>query len=89
MVLGLPLAIVSIQRPSDGLDLGKEVGQWFEPSTAAGAIKCVIVFSANLCLVHECRVIQGACTRVPESWTWGFSRRRFGRLSIRRVRYLP
>lgn len=26
-----------------GKDLGKEVGQWFGPSTAAGAIKCVTV----------------------------------------------
>ena len=24
-----------------GKELGKDVGQWFEPSTAAGAIKCV------------------------------------------------
>ncbi len=25
-----------------GKELGKDVGQWFGPSTAAGAIKCVI-----------------------------------------------
>jgi hypothetical protein len=24
-----------------GKDLGKDLGQWFGPSTAAGAIKCV------------------------------------------------
>jgi hypothetical protein len=26
-----------------GKDLGKDVGQWFGPSTAAGALKCVNV----------------------------------------------
>jgi len=85
-----PLCPFSVHRMAlAGKDLGKEVGQWFGPSTAAGAIKCVTIFSANLCLVHECLVIQGACARVPESWTWGFSRRRFSHLSIRRVRCLP
>lgn len=27
-----------------GKDLGKDVGQWFGPSTAAGAIKCALQF---------------------------------------------
>ena len=38
-----PLCPFSVHRMAlAGKDLGKEVGQWFGPSTAAGAIKCVI-----------------------------------------------
>ena len=39
-----PLCPFSVHRMAlAGKDLGKEVGQWFGPSTAAGAIKYVIV----------------------------------------------
>lgn len=37
-----PEAPFSVHRMAlAGKDLGKDVGQWFGPSTAAGAIKCV------------------------------------------------
>ena len=39
-----PLCPFSVHRMAlAGKDLGKEVGQWFGPSTAAGAIKYVLV----------------------------------------------
>ena len=41
-----PLCPFSVHRMAlAGKDLGKEVGQWFGPSTAAGAIKYVITLS--------------------------------------------
>ena len=41
-----PLCPFSVHRMAlVGKDLGKDVGQWFGPSTAAGAIKCVFFFS--------------------------------------------
>ena len=84
-----PLCPFSVHRMAlAGKDLGKEVGQWFGPSTAAGAIKCVIVFLTSFHLVHGCLVTQGACTRIPEGWTWGLSRHRFSDLSVRCVRCL-
>jgi hypothetical protein len=44
-----PLCPFSVHRMAlAGKDLGKEVGQWFGPSTAAGAIKYVII-SPRLC----------------------------------------
>jgi hypothetical protein len=37
-----PLSPFSVHRMAlAGKELGKDVGQWFGPSTAAGAIKCV------------------------------------------------
>ncbi len=33
-----------------GKELGKDVGQWFGPSTAAGAIKCV---NDNALIIHS------------------------------------
>ena len=37
-----PLCPFSVHRMAlAGKELGKDVGQWFGPSTAAGAIKCV------------------------------------------------
>src|SRR5258708_13673397 len=37
-----PLSPFSVHRMAlAGKELGKDVGQWFVPSTAAGAIKCV------------------------------------------------
>jgi hypothetical protein len=44
-----PMCPFSVHRMAlAGKDLGKEVGQWFGPSTAAGAIKCVIISSPHL-----------------------------------------
>ena len=49
-----------------GKDLGKEVGQWFGPSTAAGAIKCVIVFLTHLHLVHGYLAIRALVHAFPK-----------------------
>lgn len=48
-----PLCPFSVHRMAlVGKDLGKDVGQWFGPSTAAGAIKCVFFPSCAVVKAH-------------------------------------
>ena len=50
-----PLCPFSVHRMAlVGKDLGKDVGQWFGPSTAAGAIKCVLRFHSVTAAHRNC-----------------------------------
>lgn len=51
-----PLVPFGVHRMAlAGKALGKDVGSWFGPSTAAGAIKCVISFHTytSCSLIHS------------------------------------
>src|ERR1700728_1548019 len=57
-----PQAPFSIHRMAlAGKELGKDVGQWFGPSTAAGAIKCVYILPPCYLLT----VSQDSCSGFP------------------------
>jgi len=56
-----------------GKELGKDVGQWFGPSTAAGAIKCVNhALFCPLALTYH----QNTGSQFPGSIAWYFYCRR-------------